>query len=81
MLHFCCADSLAPKRRQLPTLVPTTPAHDYIYSEAQRRRTARLAAVATSPHGAAQEKRMRLPPVTHREGAPSLAPAQQVFSH
>lgn len=71
-------NSLAPQRRRLPTVVPTTPTHDYIHSEAQRRRAARLAAVAASPQGAAQEKRMRLPPVTHREGSPTLAPAQQM---
>lgn len=71
-------NALAPKRQRLPTVVPTTPVHDFIHSEAQRRRTARLAAVVATPHGAAQELRMRLPPVTHREGSPTLAPAQQM---
>lgn len=57
-------------------MVPTTHDHSFIHAEAQRRRAARLAAKAAASE---QELRMRLPPVTHREGSPTLAPALQVL--
>ena len=44
---------------------------------------ARLAAkaeAAGAPHGSEHHLHMRLPPITHREGSPTLAPALQVAS-
>lgn len=71
-------NSLAPQRQRLPKVVPTTQAHSLTHSEAQRRRTARLQAVSGSLGGPAQEARMRLRPVTHREGSVTLARPQQM---
>lgn len=44
---------------------------------------ARLAAkaeAAAAPQGSEHHLHMRLPPITHREGSPTLAPALQVAS-
>ncbi len=67
-------------RRALPRLVPTQPAHAAIHGEAQKRRAARLEARARrGEEGRARQARMRLPPVTHREGGTTLAPALEVL--
>lgn len=73
---------MAPRRR-LPAVVPTKQSHAFIHAEAQKRRVARLAAkaeAAAAPQGSEHHLHMRLPPITHREGSPTLAPALQEAS-
>ena len=71
----------APAKRQLPKVVPTSRLHEQIHAEAARRRDARLQArehVRSSLEQVEQGTELRLRPITHLEGQPTLPPALRV---
>ncbi|KAI3437872.1 hypothetical protein D9Q98_000318 [Chlorella vulgaris] len=92
--HHCCSAYLtfvalarndpggpSPAKRTLPKVVPTERHHERIHAEAASRRDARLAArkqLHSSLEQMAQGTELRLRPITHREGQPTLPPALRV---
>lgn len=71
-----------PTRLALPKVVPTDRYHEQIHSEAARRRDARLAARehlrCSLEQVALQGTELRLRPITHLSGQPTLPPALRV---
>lgn len=92
--HHCCSayltfvalsrkdpDGGPVAKRVLPKVVPTDRHHEQIHAEAARRRDARLSArehLRSSLDQVAQGTELRLVPITHMSGQPTLPPALRV---